>query len=251
MKNIAGKRKYSCNYNYFDCIDTNEKAYWFGFLMADGCIMHSRRLRKLKTCNSWQDRYLTQLSLAICDYEHLEKFKKAIQSNHPINTYNVGKGFKPEAKYVRLIIEDEHLFKSLENLGLVQRKSNKVTYPDPSNLPEKFDKDFIRGFYDGNGMISCSFIRTCFSYEIGFCSTYEMLQSIFQRIPASKKNFNPVKRWSDREANNWAIKYGGNLQTSTILDWLYQYSTEATMLKRKYNKYLELKELIVVLHSDM
>ena len=40
---------YSCDYHYFDEIDTPDKAYWLGFLMADGCVMHQRRLRHLKT----------------------------------------------------------------------------------------------------------------------------------------------------------------------------------------------------------
>jgi hypothetical protein len=28
--------KYQCNYNFFDNIDTESKAYWLGFITADG-----------------------------------------------------------------------------------------------------------------------------------------------------------------------------------------------------------------------
>lgn len=61
---IAGKRYYTCNYQYFDVLDSAEKAYWLGFLMADGCIMHTSRIRHLKTMDSMQERYYLQLSLS-------------------------------------------------------------------------------------------------------------------------------------------------------------------------------------------
>lgn len=32
-------RKYYCNFDFFECIDTEEKAYWLGFLYADGYII--------------------------------------------------------------------------------------------------------------------------------------------------------------------------------------------------------------------
>ena len=35
---ITGNRKYYFNNEYFDRIDTEEKAYWLGFLYADGYI---------------------------------------------------------------------------------------------------------------------------------------------------------------------------------------------------------------------
>ena len=33
-----GKRKYHCDDGYFDLIDSEAKAYWLGFLAADGNI---------------------------------------------------------------------------------------------------------------------------------------------------------------------------------------------------------------------
>ena len=52
--------KYYYNKHFFDVIDTEEKAYWLGFMYADGYI----------TSKSFR----IGLSLAIKDIEHLRKF---------------------------------------------------------------------------------------------------------------------------------------------------------------------------------
>ena len=36
-------QKKNCNENFFDIIDTEEKAYWLGFIYADGCISHRKK----------------------------------------------------------------------------------------------------------------------------------------------------------------------------------------------------------------
>ena len=59
-------------------IDTEEKAYWLGFIYADGYIINSI---KGKTSDAFG------ITLQEKDKGHLEKFKKSINSNHPILTY--------------------------------------------------------------------------------------------------------------------------------------------------------------------
>ena len=63
-------RKYTLNQHYFDKIDSEEKAYFLGFLYADGC--------------NCQHVGLTSMSLQECDKLILERFAKAIGSNRPI-----------------------------------------------------------------------------------------------------------------------------------------------------------------------
>ena len=65
-------RRYNVNHNYFDIIDTEEKAYWLGFLYADGYI------RERKSGNS------LEMKLSIKDKHHLELFRESINSNHII-----------------------------------------------------------------------------------------------------------------------------------------------------------------------
>ena len=56
--------------SFFDNIDTEEKAYWLGFMYADGCVNTSS--------NSFE------LSLKEEDYDHIVKFKNALHSEHKI-----------------------------------------------------------------------------------------------------------------------------------------------------------------------
>lgn len=59
-----GKRKYILNQNFFDDIDTEEKAYWLGFLYADGYNNEKRKEVKIR--------------LAIKDEEHLLKLRDTL-----------------------------------------------------------------------------------------------------------------------------------------------------------------------------
>ena len=59
------------NEDYFEVIDTEEKAYWLGFLYADGSVGTSR--------------YTVELALKEEDYEHILKFKEHIESEHKIS----------------------------------------------------------------------------------------------------------------------------------------------------------------------
>lgn len=247
---MAGKRKYVCNYRYFENIDTPEKAYWLGVLMADGCIMHTHYVRHLKTCDSWQDRYYLQLSLKEDDSYHIQKFKKAIESNHPINIYNYSSGIACEGKYARLIIEDKALVDDLILHGVCENKTLILKYPD---IPAEFDSHFIRGYFDGDGCISVSKSPSQTPmYEANITSTYEFLKSVYQRLPLnSNKEFNPKQRYPERNNNNWTFRFSGNKQLLQVLSYLYQDSTNDTRLDRKYEKYKELQNLMVVLHGNM
>ena len=72
------KEKSFCNELFFENIDSEEKAYWLGFLMADGCVC----LNKKGTS------YTLYLTLQEKDSLHLTKFLKSLKSNHLVHHYN-------------------------------------------------------------------------------------------------------------------------------------------------------------------
>lgn len=72
---VDNRQKYAINHNYFQNIDTPEKAYWLGFLEADGCISKNN----------------TQLTfeLQARDELSLYKFRSCLDSSHPVKQKTV------------------------------------------------------------------------------------------------------------------------------------------------------------------
>ena len=135
------------NENVFDSINTEEKAYWLGFIFADGYIS-SRD-------NSFE------LSLKGSDSEHLDKFNKFMQ--HAKNNIKFGEIQCNGKKFKRCRwgVVNKHLHSTLNNLGCTPRKSLTLKFPDKSIFKEsnKYSKEelirhFIRGYFDGDGCIS-------------------------------------------------------------------------------------------------
>jgi intein-encoded DNA endonuclease-like protein len=121
-------RIYEFDENYFDKINTEEKAYWLGMLLSDGNL------------------YKTQMTIKLQrrDKSHLEKFKLALNSQHPIHD-----GVSLEGhEFSSFFIGSKKLSKQLIKLGVVPNKTFIIEFP---NLKKKFISHFIRGYFDGDG----------------------------------------------------------------------------------------------------
>ena len=121
---------YSFNESYFDIINTEEKAYWLGFICADGYLDY--------------DRKAFQLMLSSKDKNQLNKFLKSIGSNHPIRDYE-NNGCGASRVYIRNIL----LFQSLSKF-INRNKTYSLRFP---NLDTKLIRHFIRGYFDGDGYV--------------------------------------------------------------------------------------------------
>lgn len=127
-------RRYTVNENYFECVDTIDKAYFLGLLYSDGYV------------NSGG----FYLSLCETDLSILEVFKKTIGYSGDIKTKSNGNEKHCIQKHLN--IHSSKLAKSLISLGCVQNKTHILKYP--SFLNEKLTSHFIRGYFDGDGCIS-------------------------------------------------------------------------------------------------
>lgn len=212
--------KYTCDSNYFHQIDTEEKAYWLGFIAADGYVSSVRGKR-------------LGISIGIIDQPHLKKFKQSINANCPIKIYHAT-GYTNN-EYCRVIINNPQIYDDLVNKGVVEHKTGKLKFPIENQVPTQFVFDYIRGYYDGNGSIKHSNRN-----EFGFAlvSTYEFLCGV-QKIIGDNHHFR-TRHEHDEEINVYSLEFGGNQQTYRQLSKLYD--NAHIYLDRKYKRYLQLKK---------
>ena len=129
------KEVHHCNYDYFSIIDTEDKAYWLGFIYADGNVNKAQNT-------------LT-INLQAGDKEHLTKFNKCLEGNYSVK---VTKDERNDKVYwnARLSVYSTKLVGDLINNGVVPNKTSIIAFPTIQN---NLLHHFIRGYFDGDGSV--------------------------------------------------------------------------------------------------
>lgn len=221
------KYPYTCDYHYFDNINTEEKAYWLGFLTADGWINKSKKT----------NAGVTGIELQYGDIGHLKKFNKSISGNYKITdrwrTCTLSK-YKDKKNHMCCIrIFSSTMYNSLNKIGFSNDKSYDFHIPD---LPTDLIRHYIRGYFDGDGC----FTFTNKSFHINFVTASKTLNDDIVQI-LRMHNFNIVE-------NSYINDFGTTMYRPDIyrtqdkinfLNWIYGDCT--IYLDRKYKKYLKVK----------
>lgn len=225
------------NQHKFDMIDTEEKAYWLGFLWGDGCCQF--RVRK-----NGSEEWSLKLDLKESDLSHIEKFRDFMESTHPIAKYKT-KGYKGTSIY-RLRFNCSHLGSLLwSHYGL---KPNRESF-DLQLIPKELWRHFIRGLLDSDGTIVISNVNESRGYSYtrtnlsigGSHANLVTIGEYFKELGLSSNLPIVRQRHKGRDGTYRTISYCGNNRCGSILDFLYKDST--VYLDRKYKKYLEVKSL--------
>lgn len=208
--------------NIFDTIDTEEKAYWLGFIYADGNISsHKEGVKK---------RYSFELSLSNNDINHLKKFKEFIKSNKELKVSTAGNLYK----YLRcrICISNKHLWNVLNSYGCVPKKSLTLKFPKISIF---FSKDlirhFIRGYFDGDGCISYN-NKSHTEMSISLLGTKDFLEELQRNLPLEKEN----KIYKEKNKKVYQLSFQRS-RGIYILNYLYK--DAKIYLDRKYKRYKE------------
>lgn len=223
VKNTKGNhyRKYYHNFDYFENINTEEKAYWLGFMYADGYILDNSK-------RHGQDQF--GITLSIVDKDHLLKFKKSIEATNPINYDNSKKIGKPQAK---IVMTSQKTVNDLIKQGCYKKKT--LILEPPKNIPKELLWHFIRGFFDGDGSLTYYKIQNKYdTYGINITTIYSIanwLQEITDYGTLIKDKRNDY---------TWYFNLGGNRQVLSFCNKMYE--NASIYLDRKYKRYLELKK---------
>lgn len=217
-------RKFQIDENFFEIIDSEEKAYILGFLYADG----NNNDKNHKVC----------LSLSKKDEDILIKISKIIFSNN-INIINTKNNTMSNLNIINKKISND-----LTKHGCVPNKTFLLKFPE---LNKKLYNHFIRGYFDGDGMLTITnrLYRHCKNYSstanFSITSTKEMLtviQNIFENM---KIHAQITKRYKNRNNNNYTLRVSGNHNIKKIGNYIYNNAT--IYLNRKYKNYLLLCNL--------
>lgn len=212
-------RQYTVNEQFFEKIDTQEKAYVLGFLFADGCNQRNGSIQ-----------------LSIIDLEILEKIKTAM------NFEGVTRIIKPKIKSRKIqyciCIGCRKMSNDLIKLGCVHNKTYFASFPKEEQVPNYLINHFIRGLNDGDGIITKNSKKNVWTTRIVgtkmICEGLSKTTNKHINIPGCVC---PLHVSPNHTTYGFTI--GGKNQILKYLNWLYKDAT--IYMERKYQKYLEFK----------
>lgn len=211
----------------FDSIDTEEKAYWLGFIFADGYISNSPNKEGVKT------NYAFEISLRASDYEHLDKFNAFMEHEEDNVVISDAKCGDSLFERCRWQVSNKHMWSVLNSYGCTPQKSLTLEFPEESIFKSTdLIVHFIRGYFDGDGGFSTAELLYKTIPRISLSSgSPKFLTSLRNYLP----NHDIHKKFSiDTRSNCVSIEL--TLQES--LDFIhFIYDDAAIYLNRKYELY--------------
>lgn len=204
--------------NYFKIIDSEVKAYLLGYIVADGSIEESSR----------KDRPSKLIRLRFgCITEDNELLRLVQSEIAPNNQFRYYQPKCPNRKKITILqICDKELINDLRTLYNIQPRKTYLSDFEFPKIPKIYERDFIRGFIDGDGSIG----KRHFSMVCNSLKFAEQIKDKFlEQIPNLK--------WVIYEENRkyttyWSLHFSYNIKVrKPIFEYLYKDAT--VFLKRK------------------
>lgn len=224
---------YSFNENYFKTINNEHKAYWLGFIAADGCVLEptysvSKRTGKIIK----KEQGALQIGLQKKDKSHLEKFQKDINDTHKLY-------YSQNRKAYDIKLLSDVICKDLQQYNITPRKSLILQFPN--NIRKDLLKHFIRGYFDGDGSIAfCKNkkgIMSAGSIQVSIIGTIMFLNVLNNVLNNELKIKETIINLSERyNSITKEIFFSSIDHKKNFLDFIYKDAT--IYLDRKYERYL-------------
>jgi len=213
-QNYSKARQYDLDERAFQVVHSPEVAYWIGFLMADGCV---------------NDHTNVTLCLSLKDIEHMRKYKMFMKTDRPIYTYYHKKSGTSRCT---LALTSKRIVRDLGRYGVIKNKGGKEQL---KNIPPEYIRDFILGYFDGDGCI-CRAGNSVVSFSIA-TSSFELITKI-QEILMYQCDLNKTKLHK-KLYGTYVMTYGGQRQVRRIYEFLYERGEGSQdYLMRKKDKFL-------------
>lgn len=196
------RRKYVIDEHFFDVIDTEEKAYWLGFITADGCIVRRGGLA---------------INLATADAGHLEKLNASLSSDYPVRLAPSSKSLSGMARWQA---DSMPMVSALSALGVTPRKSaTAVPWSGPTDLM----RHYWRGMIDGDGGMGRFSMRRSSpknQWRIHLAGSHACVEAFaYWASDICGSRAQPKSRAHSTDCWYWAL--GGNRMTPLVVRELY------------------------------
>ena len=200
-------------------------AYVLGFFAADGCI----------TVNPQGGEYFV---IQIGDLDLLKKLRKSLGSDHKISKRL---HLKYKSTFFRLQIGSKEICDDLRKLGFSENKTHCLVLP---KIPNQYFKDFVKGYFDGDGNVWVGYIhkdrpKKMLAIRTVFTSCSKEFLEILKAKLEKRKIFNGVL--SKGKGNYYRLTYSihGSLK---LYDFMYNHNVRTAnklFLERKRKRFEE------------
>ncbi len=204
------------DHTLFKAVDTEEKAYWLGFLYADGSI-HSKT-------------NAIELGLKLSDSGHLLKFKRFIKAENKLYLTSFSCKYSFYSKNMKL---------DLIKLGCIPRKTEKLKFPTSKQVPKHLQRHFIRGYFDGDGCLTYKRKAGILYPLTSFLGTKDILVNINKVLGIKPKNLRLASNLEKSSKFVFEMKISIK-ESENILKMMYENSS--IYLDRKYKRFQLFKE---------
>lgn len=203
--------------NYFEEINTKEKAYFLGLLMTDGNVFIKNNIHKVSITLQEQDKYL------------IEKFCKEIKLNKKVTSD--GRGCYGVQVCSKKMCED------LSKYHIVPNKTFTIKLP---HLKEEYMPHFLRGCIDGDGSVGFYKRKDRRSHKkmIRLCCASKLFLEEVKSFLTQKIGVGGFIR-EEKKDSLYQIYYNANGDVYKLINYLYD--GENICMKRKYDKILLIK----------
>jgi hypothetical protein len=219
---MNNKHIHNKDHDYFKVIDTEDKAYLFGFICADGHISTKK-----------SNKYV-QIELQARDIEILRYFKKYTKYSGKIGD---SKHYTPnnknkQSKYKYIKIYGEIFTNHLINKGLDNQKSYTLKFPY-RHIPKNLIHHFIRGYFDGDGGISVTKSKNQNKYTFMIISNSDFSEYLLRFFKRKLNISSFMVKYKKTKQNTYTcdIRLYGYKEIKKLMDFMYKDAT--IFLKRK------------------
>lgn len=200
----ALKRGIQFNEKFFDYW-SKDMSYVLGLMYADGNLFNYRIRLQLHE----KDKELIQKVMFTMDIPEKHLFTR---TDKKFKTNSCG--FSVSRRYTA---------RRLVDLGIEPNKSKTMKFPE---IPYKFLRDFLRGYFDGDGSICVSNNQLCLQFSCGSLEFIKELSYILSKV----LDWN-VKHHTDRRNGNYFISVHSTRLSKSFYNYIYY--RDCLCMKRK------------------